>query len=193
MLFFGHLGFTAGGARLYETASLKKQEAKLPDIDYRLVLVGSVLPDIIDKPIGALIFVGTFHNSRIFAHTLLFSLLLLIAGAVSYRRRKKTGLLILGLAALFHAVLDKPWVFPETFLWPFLNIKAALSAGDSWLGVLVSFPYKFSDWLEANLLTLLKNPTPFVFELLGLAILAYFFIRLLKQKRLKDFLRTGRL
>jgi hypothetical protein len=157
------------------------------------VLVGSVLPDLIDKPIGALIFVGTFHNSRIFAHTLLFSLILLIAGAALYRRRQKTAVLTLGLAALFHVVLDKPWVFPETFLWPFLNIKAALSAGDKWLGVLISFPYKFDDWIENNLNNLLKNPTPFVFELLGLAVLVYFFICLLRRKKLKEFIKTGRL
>jgi len=193
LILFGHLGFTAGAAKLLETALSKRTDAGPPDVDYRLVLAGSLLPDMIDKPIGALLFVNTFHNSRIYAHTLLFSLLLLIAGTVFYRRRKKSALLTLGLACIFHQFLDKPWHFPETFLWPFLNIGPALSAGNGWPAVLLGFPYKFDDWIAHNMKSLLKNPSPLIFEILGLAILAWLFIRLLRRRKVREFLKTGRL
>ena len=81
MIFFGHLGITTVVIKTYEKIAYKDRDLrnKVP-IDYRAVLVGSILPDIIDKPIGAYLFRSTFHNSRIFAHTLLFSVLLMLMG-----------------------------------------------------------------------------------------------------------------
>ena len=43
-------------------------------LDYRFLLIGSLLPDLIDKPIGGIFFYQTFQNGRIFAHTLCFTL-----------------------------------------------------------------------------------------------------------------------
>lgn len=193
MILFGHLGLTTGAAKLLETTLSKRRHAEPPDVDYRLVLAGALLPDIIDKPVGAFLFVDTFHNSRIYAHTLLFSLVLLIAGAVLYRRRKKSVLLTLGLACLFHLALDKPWLYLETFLWPILNIGPALSAGNGWLPVLLGFPYKFDDWIANNMISLFNNPSPLIFEILGLAILIWLFICLLRRKKIKEFFRMGKL
>jgi hypothetical protein len=48
--------------------------------DYRFVLVGSMLPDIIDKPLGQLVLRNLMSNGRIFSHTLLFLLLICLAG-----------------------------------------------------------------------------------------------------------------
>ncbi len=39
------------------------------------MLIGSMLPDIIDKPLGGLICKETLGNGRTYAHTLLFLLL----------------------------------------------------------------------------------------------------------------------
>lgn len=46
MIFFGHLGLTGLAAKAVEKSlgNIK--------IDYRVVFVGSILPDLIDKPIG---------------------------------------------------------------------------------------------------------------------------------------------
>ncbi len=49
-------------------------------VDYRLILLGSLLPDTIDKPVGLLILRDFFSNGRIFGHSFLFSLLILAAG-----------------------------------------------------------------------------------------------------------------
>jgi len=43
---------------------------KLPELlDYRLVLVGSMLPDIIDKPLGGLVFREALESGRTYCHT----------------------------------------------------------------------------------------------------------------------------
>ena len=54
-------------------------------INIRLILVGSLLPDIIDKPVGMVFFRESFSNGRIFCHTLLFLIIIMIAGLYLYR------------------------------------------------------------------------------------------------------------
>lgn len=68
MLVFGHLGFTTGIFSLIE-------EKLGYRIDYRVVFIGALLPDMIDKPLGMILL--PLHNGRVFAHTLLFALMLL--------------------------------------------------------------------------------------------------------------------
>jgi hypothetical protein len=62
-------------------------------MDYRLIIVGAILPDIIDKPIGMLLFRNFFSNGRIFCHTLLFLVILTAAAVYLYRKKGKPGLL----------------------------------------------------------------------------------------------------
>jgi hypothetical protein len=83
-------------------------------VDYRLVLLGSLLPDIIDKPVGLLILGNFFKNGRIFCHTLLFSLLILVAGSYGYGWHRSTSLLWVGFGSLTHLVLDEMWRSPRT-------------------------------------------------------------------------------
>jgi hypothetical protein len=47
-------------------------------IDPRHMSTGAPLPDLIDKPVGEVIFASTLANERIIGHTLLFVLLALI-------------------------------------------------------------------------------------------------------------------
>ena len=63
MLLFAHLGLALAAARLFKGVALG------------YVLLGSMLPDIIDKPLGELIF-GTPAMGRTICHTLLFMMLL---------------------------------------------------------------------------------------------------------------------
>jgi inner membrane protein len=196
LILFGHLGLTVGAFKLYKEASSMsrhREKSRLPDIDYRFVLLGFVLPDLIDKPIGALLFINTYHNSRIYAHTLLFSLILIISGAVLRKRRNSNIVLTLGIGSMIHLILDGMWQYPETILWPFFNINAALSAKNGWLGVLLGFPYKFDHWLATSMDHLLRDPSPLIFELAGAVIIAVIFIGLLRKKKLKEFFKTGRL
>jgi hypothetical protein len=106
MLLFGHIGITLGIAWLIESR-LKVR------MNYGLIIAGSLLPDIIDKPLGMLLL--PLNSGRIFAHTLLFILILLLIG-IKYRK-----FLFLSFASFLHLIEDEMWNAPETLFWPLLG------------------------------------------------------------------------
>ena len=75
-------------------------------MDIRLLLAGSLLPDIIDKPWGIYIFREAISNGRIFGHTILFLLVVTMAGIYLYRSRGKTCMLAVSFGVLPHLVFD---------------------------------------------------------------------------------------
>lgn len=180
MILFGHLGITTGAIKIYEKIAYKHKdlENKVP-IDYRVVLIGSVLPDIIDKPIGAFLFRSTFHNSRIFAHTVLFSGLLILLGLYMLYKHKKNNVLLLGVSTFIHLVLDSMWLYPKTLFWPFLMKR------------LPTRPE--GNWVQSNVVRLVTDPTYYLPEIIGFIIIAYFFIRLIKNRKVKLFITEGKL
>ncbi len=135
MLVFGHTGITLGATILLAGAlkstvsphvrgnKLTGQEFPVTNdsprnklswfiflrqyIDIRLLLIGSLLPDIIDKPLGQFFFRETFSSGRIFAHTLLFFVLITLAGYYLYHKRNKTWLLALSFGTFTHLILDQ--------------------------------------------------------------------------------------
>lgn len=137
-------------------------------IDIRLLLVGSVLSDLIDKPLGHLILPE--NNGRIFAHTLLFVLILFIAGLMY---RPVMGLTI---GASIHLILDGMFLDPRTALWPLL-------------GPFESMDFKVQYWLDA-----LLEPYVIVEEITGLILIIIFVIRfrLYDPSVLRSFISTGR-
>jgi len=104
MLLFAHLGLTLATARLISKA------------DLAFLALGSMLPDIIDKPLGLIAF-GSPSMGRTFAHTLLF--LLLLAALSFYSRDIR--LFSLSWGVLVHLALDSMWNSPVTLLWPLLG------------------------------------------------------------------------
>lgn len=182
MIFFGHLGLTTGVIKTYEKITTKDKDLntyKHSSIDYRVVLIGSILPDIIDKPIGAYLFRSTFHNSRIFAHTLIFSLLLLLLGIIMVYIGRKNTVLLLGVCSSIHLALDSMWLFPSTLLWPYFGWK---------------FPVRpEGNWLMSDIIRLVTDPTYYLPELIGLLILLYYFVRLIQNKQIKAFISKGKL
>lgn len=83
-----------------------------PALDYRLVLLGSILP------IGEVVLGGP----RVL-HTLVASvaLLLLLVLATQRRRLVRRRLISLPIGMLMHLVLDGIWTRAEVFWWPFLG------------------------------------------------------------------------
>lgn len=84
---------------------------------------GSLLPDLIDKPIGLLI-AGTVGYGRIYAHTLLFPGTLLVSGAALWQiYSRRAGLVVTAVAAgvLSHQLLDMMWLEPASWYWPLLG------------------------------------------------------------------------
>jgi membrane-bound metal-dependent hydrolase YbcI (DUF457 family) len=79
--------------------------------------VGSLLPDIIDKPLGRIILAETIGSGRIFAHTLFFLILLGLIGYYHYRHGQP-NILIIATASLCHQIEDQMWNSPEVLFWP---------------------------------------------------------------------------
>lgn len=143
MLFFAHVGLALLLARPFKR------------VDLPFLAIGSVLPDIIDKPLGTILF-GT---SRIFGHTLLF--LLLLAVLAIYLRDMRIASLCGGV--FIHLGLDSMWASPATLLWPLLGlfpIESNFSLGG----------YSKKVVLDLN------NPNILIPEYLGLVYLIYFAI-----------------
>ncbi|WP_234125004.1 metal-dependent hydrolase [Clostridium hydrogenum] len=178
MIFFGHLGPTVAVVRIGEKILSKKKHEEL-NIDYRFVLVGAVLPDIIDKPIGMFFLRGIFHNSRLFAHSLIFAVILTAIGLYRNHKYNKNGILMLGIGSFIHQILDSMWEFPRIMLWPFLGIK---------------FPTRpEGSWVSSDITRLISDPMYYGPELIGFIIIMYFFIKLVRNNGVKDFLKTGRI
>ena len=147
-------------------------------IDIRLLLVGSLLPDIIDKPVGIYLFPQTLSNGRIFSHTLLFLLLIALSGYFLYQRRRKIWLLILTFGTFMHLILDQMWKSPQTLLWPLYG---------------PSFPkLALTDWLPNMINNLLADPAVYVPEMVGASVIAWFMGMLLRRRKVFVFIRYGR-
>ncbi len=196
MIVFGHAGITLGAAVLLTGALRSRCSSQAvptsncspsdkaswltslgSHIDIRLLLVGSLLPDITDKPVGQVFFRETFNNGRIFSHTLLFLILITLAGLYLYRRRAKLWLLTLSFGIFTHLILDEMWLAPRTLFWPFLGF--AFERAD------------LTDWMLNMLYALLTQPEAYVPELVGAAILLWFGLILVRRKKLFAFIRYG--
>ncbi len=82
-----------------------------PAFDYRMVVVGALLPDVIDAPFG---------GARL-AHTLLaaVTVLTLVMLGTRGRRHVRRSLLAVPIGMFAHLLADGMWVRTETFWWPF--------------------------------------------------------------------------
>jgi hypothetical protein len=195
MLLFGHLGITVGVARLgtaLSRASRRSSAISVPaddpgqtkgqstsawtgSVDYRLVLIGSLLPDIIDKSVWLGFVSNAWLSGRGYAHTLLFSLLLLVGGMVLFKY-KKPWLVVLSLSSLGHLVLDQMWGRPVVLLWPLLGPMPKEPATGWWARI-----------LEA----LLSRPDVFIPEIIGVLVVSWLAYRVVKGKGIGRFFRTG--
>lgn len=169
-MLFWHLGLTAG--IVFLTLGRRR-------IDYRVVLVGAIVPDLIDKPIGRIFFADQFENSRIFAHTFLFAIGLLLVIQLATRGAIARRWFVLPIAILIHLALDGMWNDPVTLFWPFFGFDFPRVPVENY-------------WWEV-LLRPLEHPIEGLKELSGIAVLIYmgFAYELHKRERLREFLRTG--
>src|SRR5207247_8828092 len=101
MFLLGHLGIGLGLAWLLSWKSPTR-------IDYRWVLFGAILPDLIDKPLGFL----TGLDSRLWAHTFLFLFAILALGFVPSLR----GLPLVRVGVATHLLHDLITNQPATLL-----------------------------------------------------------------------------
>ncbi|MGI8793674.1 MAG: hypothetical protein ACR2H3_10935 [Acidimicrobiales bacterium] len=155
ILWFAGAAFVAVWAVFRDTA-----------IDYRLIMAGALLPDLID--------VG-FGGARV-AHTLAASATLLAAVMVATRGRRalRRRLLALPIGTFLHLVFDAMWTRTATFWWP-------------------AFGVAFENDRLPSLDRL--GPVVVAQEFLGLVALVWVWqrFRLREPERRALFVRTGRL
>ncbi len=114
MLLFGHIGITLGV--YFGLAFFFPQLGTFINPAY--LVIGSLLPDLIDKPLGIVVFSSRIANGRIIGHTLLFSLTLLLIGLSLFYKMGDNRVLTLAVGSFFHLIEDRIWRSPRTFLWP---------------------------------------------------------------------------
>lgn len=102
-----------------------------PAFDYRMVVIGALLPDVVDAPFG---------GARL-GHTLLGAVaaLTVVMVATRGRRHRRRSLLAVPIGVFAHLLADGMWARTETFWWPFFGRALAdpLPAADHGLAVLV--------------------------------------------------------
>jgi hypothetical protein len=150
-----------------------------PRVDYRVVALASLLPDIIDKPIGRIFLRGRFDSGRLYAHTLLanvalFSVLFFMRG------RSKRKFVLVPISSLLHIAEDGVFATPKLFWWPLFGTsfpKDHVSGGT--FAFLSPLNYAGAIWQEG----------------VGLALLVWLFAAhgMLSRDGLRTFLKTGML
>lgn len=143
MFLLGHLGFGLGFAWLFSWRSTGR-------IDYRLILLGAILPDLIDKPLAFVLNLDT----RLWAHTLLFLFGTLAASLVP----RWAALRLVGFGVATHLLLDEIWNEPAIAWYPAFGWEFPTQ------------PFTVDGWLES----LLHDPWIQAGEIFGLAILMAF-------------------
>lgn len=136
-----------------------------PRFDYRLLIVGAVLPGIVD---------ALFGGARVL-HSITFSVLLLVVLMLATPRGTaiRRTLLALPIGTLLHLVFTGAWTNPQVFWWPFLG----------WSFEGAAHPIAERGWWNVPL------------ELIGLGLCAWVSVRarLADPERRRTFWRTGTL
>jgi hypothetical protein len=169
MFVLGHVGFAFG---IFFLVMYFKPEWQ-PKFDVRWLALGIMLPDIIDKTIGLLIFRQYIDNGRIYAHSLLFSFAILFI-ALYFRDRWTISV---SFGTWTHLAFDRMWEVPETLFWPAFR----------W-----DFPqigFDPSKWIEM----LLTNPYIYISEIIGAGIMLFlfFYYGMHRWEKFKRVFQTG--
>lgn len=178
MFLVAHMGFAAAPASALARWWGENRGFSCGAPDMRWLLAGTVLPDLVDKTVGQIVFKPYFENGRIFCHTAAFAILVFVAGVYRLKRNRDGRLFLLACGVASHFVLDKMWLEPSTALWPSL-------------GPFVRNPSL--QGLFAQIMENLTDPVFWVMELSGTAMLALS-LRLLgvrSRADLAEFLRSG--
>jgi inner membrane protein len=210
MFIFGHVGITVGSAILVSKSFLecrRRRTNKFPQpsdalgtelssktdrsyskktglkalsgfLDIRLLIIGSMLPDILDKPLALL----PFGNGRSITHTALVILVILVAGLLLSANFRKTWLLAIAIGMVTHFVLDSMWLSPQTSLWPFDGLAFPTPAQKIGLG-------QIGLWWS----TLTSNRSIDISEGIGLLIVLGLVWILIRERKVKSFLKSGRI
>jgi len=138
-------------------------------VDYRLVAVGSLLPDMVDRALRATAGGSSWsRDQHLLGHTLLLNSPLILAGIGLATRHQDVKLLAIGTAAMTHLLVDPVIRSPRTLLWPFLGVAFPEARG-------------------------LNRPLTLLTQVVAAAVILAAVLGLQRKGRLQDFIVSGRL
>lgn len=145
-------------------------------IDYRLILIGALIPDLIDKPLVFLVDPEFVNMSlRSFGHSLIGAFSMLVIVWFMTRGWQRLSVLSFGFALVAHLVFDRMWEMSEVLLWPVLGY------------VLPEQNIPFSHWYRVHFTQLPTTPADYV----GMGILAVCIGYMIRNGTVTRFLKTG--
>lgn len=158
----------------------EEQLGIVDDVDYRLIAIAAMGPDLIDKPLAWAYFYKRYKSAVLFAHTLLANI-----GVLWIVLRYFTGRWPYATAFLGHLLLDRLWYFPNTFYWPLRGWR---------FHVWGKRGSEQEDIGRAYWVTFTRRPELWGWEVGGLFALLFFVWRykLYRWPQLCHFLQTGR-
>ena len=129
-----------------------------PAMDLRFLALGAVIPDLVDLPIGIVVW-DSVGSVRLGAHALVFGALVMVAVlAITRRGARRKRWMLFAVGILMHLALDAMWGSPETLWWPFLGTDFAATGFTT-----------YGDYLA----DLVRDPVLGAGELAGLAYLVW--------------------
>lgn len=135
------------------------------------VAIGSVLPDVVDKPLGYIIFSSTLDNGRIFFHSLIMVFLFFIIGFIIWRLFKSYSIIFIAVGVFVHHLVDMMWTRPVNWEYPLFGQVQPEAHTNYFLNALVAELTSVTEWI-------------FFIAVLTIAILLYRNTR--QQKQMVD-------
>lgn len=153
-----------------------------PEADLRWLVAGTMAPDLVDLPIGTLIWAETFSSGEVYAHSLMVTMAVGIALLLLTRRgsRARRNLMVVMVGWLIHLLADGIWLEQRVFWWPF----------GGWSFPSQDLPFWPGAWTRAG-----SDPWRWLAEGIGLVYLWVVWRRteLGSPPKLRRFFRTGQL
>lgn len=92
-----------------------------PKVDVRFLLIGAILPDLVDLLLGTVVF-ASLASGELWFHSLVTASVYMAAVLLFTRRgRRRRAYMALAVGWMFHLVLDGLWTGPEILFWPFFG------------------------------------------------------------------------
>jgi hypothetical protein len=173
MFILGHIGLTIG--LLIMCLILVDKSNLIFHIDFRIIIIIALLPDIIDKIIGHGILQTSLNNGRLFSHTLAFLFIFIIIYYLIFREKWW----IFSFPIMTHQVFDFMWSEPETWYWPYYGWSFDVLDKDVW-----------DYWWQE----LTSDPVIFTTEIFGVIVIIAFilYLKLFRKENLIQFFKTGK-
>ena len=172
MLLFGHLGVTLG---IFFLICLFIPLLRTI-IDPKYLLVGALLPDLIDKPLGEIILASTFSTGRMIGHTILLSFTILYIGLFVYEKKGDIRIISLAAGSFFHLMEDQMWGEPRILFWPLFGWSFPKGTIDN-----ATMGLEYLLTLFKNSFSLNISPASFP-EILGMGVISILILQLLLGK-----------